>query len=90
MNDTPRMKAAWVAPQRRGDGFVTTCPGDIAMNVMTEGKKLEIELAEMTRQRDLLLEALKSVAAHDGPGFPAGTCAEIAQAAIESIKKTTP
>lgn len=52
-NDTPRMSEAWRAPGLRPDGFhVMAPPIGIAMSVMAEGKKLEIELVEMTRQRD--------------------------------------
>lgn len=63
---TPRMTEAWKAPQREGDGFSTVPAIHIAYSVMEEGRKLENELAEMTRQRDEFREELRSIDASLG------------------------
>ncbi len=92
-----RMEEAWRAPQRQGDGFVTVPAIRIADSVMEEGRKLEKELEEMTRQRDALALAIRTHAAnfgnirwgHDGD-CGSGLLVETLEATLAAVKGQQP
>jgi hypothetical protein len=57
---TPRMKEAWDRSSRTADGFYSTkiSMDAFASSCYKEGCKLEFELADMTKQRDRLIDRI--------------------------------
>lgn len=49
------------------------------------GRKF-VPLVLTSKDVDSVVDALRQIEKHDGPGFPHGTCAKIATEALQSIK----
>jgi hypothetical protein len=83
-------KADWTNPEDRlrlGRDGSPNAPGQAKGQGSPSPRRLE-DYDEIKAKMKRMEDALKSIKAHDGPGFPHGTCATIASDALASENDT--